>query len=205
MHHNFKMKRIGVFCGSSMGNNSIYKETAAQLGRIFLDNNFDLIYGGANVGLMKILADTMLGKGSKVIGIMPTHLINMEVAHFGIDEMHEVKSMSERKLMMAEMADAFIALPGGFGTLDEISEMLTLSQLRIIDKPLGLLNINHYFDFLIQYFDFGVKEGFIRKEHKDNIIIANNCNEMIQKLKNFKPVCVKKWLEDIKIESDKHH
>lgn len=195
------MKRICVFCGSSMGNNTLYKDVAAKLGHFFVENHFDMVYGGANVGLMKVLADTMLGKGSKVIGIMPTHLINMKVAHFEIDEMHEVKSMSERKLLMAEMSDAFIALPGGFGTLDEISEILTLGQLRIVDKPIGLLNVNHYFDFLIQYFEQGVKEGFIRKEHKDNIIVTDDCEEMIQKLKNFKPVCVKKWLDDIKIES----
>ena len=135
------MKNICVFCGSSMGKREIYKTKAKELGEIFLKNKITLIYGGANVGLMKILADTMLKADGIVIGIMPKSLIEKEVAHNNLTKMHIVGSMQERKKLMAEISDAFIALPGGLGTFDELAEMLTYNQLRIHDKPVGILNI----------------------------------------------------------------
>lgn len=195
------MKKICVFCGSSTGTNPIYQEAAISIAKLFAEQQITLVYGGANVGLMKILADTLLHSGGEVIGVMPTQLLEMEIAHREINKMYEVDSMSERKLLMTELSDAFIALPGGFGTLDEISEILTLNQLRIIDKPIGLLNANNYFDALIRYFDRGVSEGFVREEHRNNIIVADEATTLLQKLQTYKPIETTKWIHDIKTES----
>jgi len=195
------MKKICVFCGSSMGSNNIYREKALELANYLIEHDMTLIYGGANVGLMKILADRMLEAGKEVIGIMPGHLVQNEVAHRGITELIEVKSMAERKDLLISMSDAFIALPGGFGTLDELAEVLVLDQLRVIEKPMGLLNVNHYFDHLVQYFNLGVQEGFIRQEHMDNLMVDENTSSLIRKLESYKPVEMGKWIKDIKKES----
>ncbi|MDR0969747.1 MAG: TIGR00730 family Rossman fold protein [Lentimicrobiaceae bacterium] len=196
------MKKICVFCGSSMGTNAVYKQAAATLAKLFAEQQITLVYGGANVGLMKILADTLLDAGGEVIGVMPTQLLEMEIAHPNINLMHQVSSMAERKRLMVELSDAFIALPGGFGTLDEISEILTLNQLRIIEKPLGLLNTNNYFDSLIRYFDHGVTEGFVRREHRDNIIVARDAITLLRELQAYKPIETTQWIRDIKTESN---
>ena len=136
------MNRICVFCGSSMGNSLEFKQSAKKLGKYFVENKIDLVYGGANVGLMKIIADVAMEGGRKVTGIMPHLLIEKEVEHKGITELISVDTMAERKHLMAKMSDGFIAMPGGLGTLDELSEVLTYNQLRICDKPIGLLNKN---------------------------------------------------------------
>ena len=161
-----------------------------------------LVYGGANVGIMKVLADTVLQSGGEVIGVMPQSLIDKEVAHQGLSKFHIVQSMAERKELMVQLSDAFIAFPGGFGTLDELSEILTFNQLRITDKPLGFLNISGYFDLLFDFIDHGVKEGFIRGEHQQNLIISTDCESILSKLVDFVPVSVTKWIEDIKVESE---
>ncbi len=184
-----------------MGNRKEYEDAAFNLGNYFADNDIELVYGGANVGLMKIIADVMLQKGTKVIGVMPHLLIEKEVAHNGLDEMIEVNSMAERKEKMVEISDAFIALPGGLGTLDEISEILTHNQLRISDKPLGLLNTLGYFDKLLDFLDHAVEEGYVREEHRRNIIVADNINDLMQKMNEYSPVTMGKWIEDIKAES----
>jgi uncharacterized protein (TIGR00730 family) len=185
-----------------MGTNAVYKQAAATLAKLFAEQQITLVYGGANVGLMKILADTLLDAGGEVIGVMPTQLLEMEIAHPNINLMHQVSSMAERKRLMVELSDAFIALPGGFGTLDEISEILTLNQLRIIEKPLGLLNTNNYFDSLIRYFDHGVTEGFVRREHRDNIIVARDAITLLRELQAYKPIETTQWIRDIKTESN---
>ncbi len=196
------MKRICVFCGSSMGKGDRYKKAAEELADLFIKQNIGMIYGGANVGLMKVLADKLLAAGKEVIGIMPYHLINKyEVAHNGLEHFIEVETMSERKNKMAELADAFIALPGGFGTLDELSEVLTYNQLRICDKPLGFLNTKNYYDKLLAFIDHAVEEGFVRPEHRKNLIVSSDVNELLQKLKNYKPLETEKWIKDIKKES----
>lgn len=196
------MKKICVFCGSSTGTNPLYQKAAISIAKLFAEQQITLVYGGANVGLMKILADTLLHAGGEVIGVMPTQLLEMEIAHPNISLMHEVSSMAERKLLMVKLSDAFIALPGGFGTLDEISEILTLNQLRIIDKPLGLLNANNYFDALIRYFDRGVSEGFVREEHRNNIIVADEATTLLRELQTYKPIETTQWIRDIKTESN---
>ncbi len=195
------MKRICVFCGSSMGNKPVYREAAKQLADLFVKENIGMVYGGANVGLMKILADTLLEEGKEVIGIMPSSLIQNEVAHTELETFIEVDSMSERKNKMTEMSDAFIALPGGFGTMDEFTEVLTYNQLRICDKPLGFLNTDGYYDKFMAFVDHAVEEGFVRAEHRKNLIVSDNVKELFQKMKAYKPVETEKWIRDIKKES----
>ncbi len=195
------MKRICVFCGSSMGYQRIYREVAEEFAKQMAIKKIDLIYGGASVGLMKVLADTLMSNGGHVTGIMPQHLIDKEVAHNGIQQMITVQSMAERKNKMLEMADAFVALPGGFGTLDEISEVLTLMQLRLSDKPLALLNTKGYFDYLLRFLDHGVSEGFIREEHRSSLIVSLEPKALLQKLNSYTPVEMDKWINDLKTES----
>lgn len=195
------MKRICVYCGSSMGRLEIYRQAAENFGKYLAEKKIDLVYGGSNVGIMKVIADSVLKHGGIVIGVMPTRLVEKEIDHQGLHEMHVVETMAERKALMFELSDAFVALPGGYGTLDELSEILTYNQLLISDKPLALLNINGYFDHLLQFLDHGVTEGFIRLEHRNNIIVSADCQNMIDQLANYKPVTMTKWLEDIKLES----
>ncbi len=184
-----------------MGVSPIYREAAYKLGKLIAKRPSTLVYGGANVGLMKVIAESALEAGGKVVGIMPHDLIRKEVAHNGLDQMHHVDSMAERKEMMAEISDGFIALPGGFGTLDEISEILTLNQLRIIEKPLGLLNLNGYFTHLLQWLDHGVAEGFIRAEHRKGIFVHEDAEILLELMQSYKPVATEKWIADIKNES----
>jgi len=190
-----------VFCGSSMGINKTFRATAASFGKILAEQNITLVYGGGKVGLMGVMADSALTAGGKCIGIIPKSIADLEIAHDFLTELHIVKSMQERKAMMMEISDAFVALPGGLGTLDELAEVLTYNQLRIFDKPLGLLNVNGYFDHLTRFFDHGVTEGFVRKEHRDNIILSDNAHELLEKLNQYQPVHIGKWIEEIKEES----
>jgi len=195
------MKSIGVFCGSSMGIRPGYQRGAKELGGILLDRKIQLIYGGANVGLMKVLADTILAGGGEVIGIMPRRLVENEVAHHGLTKMHIVESMSERKTLMVELSDAFIAMPGGFGTFDELAEVITYNQLRLTDKPIGILNLEHYFDHLLNFFTHTADEGFLRHEHRNNLIVDENPEELLRKMSLYQPVSIEKWIRDIKEES----
>lgn len=194
-------KKICVYCGSSMGYDRIYQQKAEALGNALYESGCELLYGGGSVGLMKIIADTMLKRGGKVIGVIPTYLVDMEVGYKGITELIEVETMADRKTKLEEMADAFIAMPGGFGTMDEFFEVLVLGQLRIIDKPIALYNINGYYDSLLQFADHAVKEGFVRQEHRDNIIVTDDPATLIDKLQTYHPVEVGKWIEGIHAES----
>ena len=190
-----------MFCGSSMGINKTYRETAASFGKLLAEHNITLVYGGGKVGLMGVMADSALAAGGKCIGIIPKSIADLEIAHNHLTELHIVKGMQERKAMMMEISDAFVALPGGLGTLDELAEVLTYNQLRIFDKPLGLLNANGYFDHLTRFFDHGVTEGFVRKEHRDNIIVSDNAQKLLDKMNSYHPVHIGKWIEEIKEES----
>ncbi len=196
--------KVCVFCGSSMGYDKCYRDGAAALGEALANGDNTLLYGGGAVGLMKIIADTMLEHGREVIGVMPRHLIRLEVGHGGITEMIETDTMAERKMILEEKADAFIAMPGGFGTLDELFEVVVLDQLRFIEKPVALFNINHYFDKLVDFIKQCVTEGFIRQEHFDNVIISDDPNFIIEKMRGYRPVTVGKWIEDIHEESKEH-
>ena len=194
--------RICVFCGSSMGVREEYRIAARSLAQYMAEQNIGLVYGGANVGLMKVLADTMLEKGVEVIGIMPRSLVRKEVAHESLSKMIVVDTMAQRKEKMVELSDGFIAIPGGFGTLDELSEILTFNQLRIMDKPLGILNISGYFDHLLKFFKHAVEEGFVRKEHNDNLIVSDQIETLFTEMNEYKPLAMGKWIEEIKVESN---
>jgi uncharacterized protein (TIGR00730 family) len=194
------MKSVCVFCGSSTGIRESYSENARLLGRVLTNNNITLVYGGGNVGLMGIIADTVIAEGGRTIGVMPKSIAELELAHDNLTELYLVDTMAERKEMMAKLSDAFIAMPGGFGTLDELSEILTYNQLRICDKPMGLLNIEGYFDGLLNFFDHAVNERFVREEHRKNVIVSNTPSGLINKLGEYKPVQIGKWIEDIKVE-----
>ena len=193
--------KVCVFCGSSMGNDPRYQEAAAQLGEVLAQNDCTVYYGGANVGLMKIIADKMLEKGKRVVGIIPKLITDMEIAHEGVTEMMEVDSMSERKLMLINESDAFIAMPGGFGTLDELFEITVLNQLRITDKPVALYNTLNYYDSMMQFVNHAVSQGFIRKEHRDNIIVSDNPETLFKELSRHKSIDIEQWIKDIKEES----
>jgi len=195
------MKTICVFCGSSMGIRPEYREGAEELGGILLKRRIQLIYGGANVGLMKVLADTVLAGRGEVIGIMPRRLVENEVAHKSLTKMHIVESMSERKTLMVELSDAFIAMPGGFGTFDELAEVITYNQLRLNDKPIGILNLEHYFDRLLDFFSHTAREGFLRHEHRNNLLVESDPVELLRKMEQYQPVSIEKWIRDIKEES----
>jgi uncharacterized protein (TIGR00730 family) len=194
------MNSICVFCGSSVGKRKNYILKARQLGQIIAEKNITLIYGGGNIGVMREIADSALKHGGKVIGVMPQHIVDKEVAHYNISELHIVKSMHERKALMAKLADAFIAMPGGFGTIDEIFEVMTWNQLEIIKKPTGLLNVDGYFDHLIAFIRHAVDEKFVREEHKQNLIIETDADLLIEKLENFKPNQAEKWIDRLKMD-----
>ncbi len=192
------MKKICVFCGSSMGFNPIFREKAAELGRILADNGCELLYGGGSVGLMRVIADVMMERGCKVTGTITQHLMNMHVGHAKIDEMIVVETMAERKRILEDMADGFIALPGGIGTMDEFFEAYVLSQLRVFDKPVALYNVNGYYDGIVEFIQHIAKEGFMRKEHADNLIVSSDANELLEKMRQFQPADVTKWVVEIK-------
>lgn len=197
------MQRISVFCGSSLGSDKYYQEQALVMANYLADNNKSLVYGGANIGIMKVVADCMLSRKKEVIGVMPRSLAKNEIAHKGLTKMHLVNSMSERKSLIVEISDAFIAFPGGMGTLDELSEVLTLNQIRVVDKPIGILNLRGYFNPFLDFVYNAVKEGFMRKEHLNNIIVSDSIEELFIKMKAYQPIPMSDWINDIKMESAK--
>jgi len=179
------MKKIAVFCGSSKGFNDVYSNVAVKVGNYFADNNISLIYGGGKIGLMGTIADTILSKNGKVIGVIPDLLRHEEVAHKTITKMIVTKKMSKRKVKISKLADGYIALAGGFGTLDELFEALTLGQLAIENKPIGILNTNNFFDFTLKQLDVMVKEGFLKKENRDMLLVSENIEDLIIKMNNY--------------------
>ena len=181
------MKKLCVFCGSSFGSNKLYSETANELGNLIAEENIELVYGGAQVGLMGEIASTVLKAGGKVTGVIPKQLIEKEVAHKGLTKLHIVESMHERKKLMADLADSFIAMPGGFGTLEEIFEVVAWGQLDFHSKPLGLLNVYGYYDHLIEFLNHTVRENFILPEHRLMIMDDSNPKSLFTKLINYSP------------------
>ena len=180
------MNRIVVFCGSSLGFKPIYKEAAVELGNYFTNNKIGLVYGGGKIGMMGALADTILAQNGEVIGVIPKLLEKEEVVHSGVEEMIVCKKMSERKVIMSKLIDGYITLPGGFGTLDELFEALTLGQLQIEQKPIGLLNVNGFFDAVLSQLDKMVEEGFLKQANRDMLFISNSVNDLMKKMNNYK-------------------
>ena len=194
------MNSICVFCGSSVGKRENYITKARELGQLIANRNMTLVYGGGNIGVMREIADSCLKHGGKVIGVMPKLIVDKEIAHKQITELHIVDSMHERKALMAELSDAFIAMPGGFGTIDEMFEIMTWNQLEIINKPTGLLNVDGYFDHLIAFIDHAVNEKFVREEHNRNLIVETDANNLIEKLEGFVPQQAEKWIDRLKVD-----
>lgn len=187
------MKTICVFCGSSSGNNSKYVAAARQLGQLIAQYELTLVYGGGNVGLMGEIANSVLASKGTAIGVIPRFLVEKELVHEKLSEVKIVESMHERKAMMADLADGFVAMPGGFGTLEETVEVLTWAQLGLHRKPIGLLNVEKYFNFLYEFFNHMVNEKFLHTEYKDMILIKENANEMIDSLIDFQLPDIDKW------------
>ena len=188
-------KSICVFCGSSFGARPVYRETAQYVGRILAERGIQLVYGGGCVGLMGAMADATLHHGGRVIGVIPESLVAKEVAHKGLPDLRVVESMHERKALMAELSDAFIALPGGFGTYEEFCEVLTWGQLGLHRKPFGLLNVAGFYDPLLALFDHAVAEEFIRPVHRDLVTVETDFEKLLERLANFQPPAIAKWIE----------
>ncbi len=189
------MKSICVFCGSNPGNDPAYLEAATSAGLYLAKNNIGLVFGGGRVGLMGRIADTVMENGGRVTGIIPRDLAEKEVAHENLTELHIVGSMHQRKAMMAKLSDGFIAMPGGFGTFEEICEVITWTQLGFQDKPCGILNMNGYYDPMIRLFDKAVSEGFIREMHRELVIVGEEIESLVEAMGRFKPMNLEKWID----------
>jgi len=192
------LKRICVFCGSSPGNNSKYTKSARKLGETLTEREITLIYGGSNIGLMGEIANSMIRRNGKVIGIIPQVLVEKEVAFTHLQDLRIVNSMHERKALMAKLADGFISMPGGFGTLEETIEMLTWTQLGIHKKPIGLLNVEGYFDRLCEFIDHMVSENFLVQGFRDMVLMDANPDGLLEKMLKFSPPQIDKWWVDKK-------
>lgn len=186
------MNKIAVFCGASIGFNSIYKSEAEKVGAYFGKHDIGLVYGGGKIGMMGALADELLKHNGEVIGIIPNLLKHEEVVHSDITKVILTKNMSTRKVEMSKLVDGYIALAGGFGTLDEIFEALTLGQLGIESKPIGLLNTNGFFNPMLQQLDLMVKEGFLKKENRNMVLVSNSIEDLIDKMNNYKAPTITK-------------
>ena len=178
---------ITVYCGSSFGNNEEYKKSAYEFGKALTQNNHKQIYGGGSVGLTGELADSVLKNGGEVVGVIPTHLEDKELAHYGLNELHVVKTMSERKMIMAELGEAFVALSGGGGTFEELFEVWTLAQLGYHQKPIAFLNTNGFYDKLFEFLNSVCKEGFIKQPYLDMLIIESEPNRLLERIYAYTP------------------
>ena len=188
------MRSVVVYCGSSSGKNSIYQTQTVELAKSLVSHDIELIYGAGNVGLMGVLANQVLALNGRVTGVIPRFLKEKEVCHLGLSELIVTETMSERKGIMNNKADGIIALPGGFGTLEELSEMLTAAQLGLHFKPIGLLNVNGYYDRLIDFVDNMIAEGFLKHLNRAILIQSKSADELLEKMFDFTPAIEDKWL-----------
>jgi uncharacterized protein (TIGR00730 family) len=189
------MKRICIFCGSSAGSRPEYRAATEELGTELARRNIGLVYGGGNVGLMGVLADAVLGAGGEVIGVIPENLMAREIGHNGLTKLHVVRSMHERKALMGDLSDAFVALPGGFGTLEEFCEVVTWTQLGLHAKPCGILNVLGYYTPLLAMLDHAVEERFLKPENRGLVLARDSVAGLLQALAEWRPVRVEKWLD----------
>ena len=188
------MQAVCVFCGSNSGAREAYAEAARDVGRAIAERGLRLVYGGSKVGLMGVVADAALAAGGAVIGVIPAALVQREVAHAGLTELHQVASMHERKARMADLSDAFIALPGGAGTMEELFEVWTWGQLGHHSKPAGLLNVGGFFDALIAFIDHQADERFMRQEHRDMLLVENEPGGLLDRFAAYRAPVVTKWI-----------
>ena len=187
------MRRICVYCGSNPGVRPEYATAAKELADVLVRHELELVYGGSDKGIMGIIADAVLEQGGKVHGVIPRMLMEKEIAHQGLTELHVVASMHARKTMMAALSDGFIAMPGGYGTLEEIIEIMTWGQLRFHEKPCGLLNVDGFFDHLLAYLDHASGEGFLRRENRDMLLVDADPVGLIRKFERYTAPRVEKW------------
>lgn len=188
------MKSVAVFCGSSSGTKQIFSDSAFQLGAKLASKEIQVVYGGAKIGLMGLVADGALKSGGKVIGVLPSFLQTVEVAHENLSQMFVVETMHERKTKMNELSDGIIALPGGFGTMEEFFEILTWGQLGLHSKPMGLLNIDGFYDPLIDQFDVMVKNDLLKPINREMILVSSDIDDLIVQMKTYKAPLVEKWI-----------
>ena len=191
------MKRIAVFCGSSKGFSEDYSKQAILLGEYFSKNQIAMVYGGGKIGIMGVIADTMITHQGEVIGVIPGLLKHEEVAHQKITQMIVTKKMSKRKVKISKLVDGYIALPGGFGTLDEIFEALTLGQLQIERKAIGILNTNNFFHHTLKQLDHMVKEGFLKQENRDMIMVSDSIEILMKKMKSYRAPQMTKVINNV--------
>lgn len=187
--------RIAIYCGANGGSDLLYRQAAAGVAAFLAGEGIGLVYGGGNVGLMGCIADAALKAGGQVIGVIPQSLMEKELGHGGVTELHVVRSMHERKQMMVDLSDGFIALPGGFGTLDELFETLTWLQLSFHAKPVGLLNVNGFFDGLLLFLDHMASQGFLKQEHRECLLVAEDPAELLARMRSFRAPELGKWIE----------
>jgi hypothetical protein len=191
-----EVQRACIFCGSSPGARPAYTEAAEDLGMLLVENGITLVFGGATVGLMGRLADTVVSEGGEAIGVIPQALVDREIAHVGLTDLHVVDTMHERKQRMADLSDAFVALPGGLGTLDELFEIYTWAQLGLHRKPIGLMNVEGYFDGLVGFLEHAVAERFVRDDHREMLIVEEEPAPMLERLRSFDPTSLTpKWID----------
>lgn len=189
------IKRLCVYCGSSPGKKPEYGAAARRLGSIMVSKNIGLVYGGASVGVMGEIADSVIKEGGEVIGVIPQSLLEKEVAHTGLSDLRVVDSMHERKALMAELSDGFIALPGGLGTIEEFFEVMTWAQLGMHQKPCGLLNVCQYYQKLIDFLNHAVTERFLKKVHRSLVLVEESPDALLQKFEAYETPEVAKWID----------
>ena len=188
------MKRIAVFCGSNTGTRPAYAEAAARLGELLAREDIELVYGGGMVGLMGIVADAALRCGGHVIGVIPQSLVIKEVVHEKLPDLRVVKNMHERKALIAELSDGFIALPGGYGTFEEFCEVLAWSQLGYHQKPFGLLDAAGFYAGMLEFFDHATREGFIKPKHRELVMVEEDAEKLLRRMKDYRPPTEVKWV-----------
>lgn len=191
------MRRIAIYCGSSRGLDPDFPTAAAGLARHLVSQGIGIVYGGGNVGLMGVVADAALAAGGEVIGVIPESLLAKELGHQGCTQLHVTRSMHERKQLMVDLSEGFIALPGGFGTLDELFETLTWLQLGFHTKPVGLLNVNGFFDHLLTYLDHMTAAGLLKPEHRASLLTDTSAQGLLEKMRTFQPHTCGKWITDL--------
>ncbi len=189
------MKSVCVFCGSSTGTDPVYADAARRMGETIVKRDLTLVYGGGRIGLMGEIARAVLKDGGRVIGVIPEALLRKELAYDDLTELHVVRTMHERKQMMADLADGFVAMPGGYGTFEEFCEVLTWAQLGIHGKPCALLNVNRYYDGMLALFDHAVAEGFVRTLHRAMVLAESDPDVLLNAMERYAPPAVEKWLD----------
>lgn len=191
------IKRVCVYCGSRIGTDEAYRDAAISLGRLIAERGYELVYGAGSIGLMGVVANTVLEAGGRVIGVIPEHLARREITHDGLSELHVVKSMHERKMKMAELSDAFAALPGGFGTFEELFEVITWTQLGIHSKNTGLLNVKGYFDSIVDMIDRAIEDNFINESNRELFVVDDDAERLLDKLDVHPLPHVYTWISSI--------